>query len=227
MIQENNTAFLQPAEFIDSDHPSVVMFAQQAVAGVGGELDRAVALYYAVRDAIKYDLYIDYTNPANFRASGVLLAGRGFCVGKTAVLAACCRAVGIAARAGYADVRNHLSSRRLWEFMQTDWFCWHSYAELRIDDRWVKASPAFDRALCERIGLSPLEFDGKTDSLFQAFDADGRRRMEYLSWRGTFSDVPFEAILSDFRLHYPALIAATMQISGDFRLEAGAGSNQR
>jgi transglutaminase-like putative cysteine protease len=209
--------FVRPGQFVDSDHPSIHDFANRAIFGAATAVDRAVALYYAVRDGIRYDVYVDYTDPASFRASGVLAAGRGFCVGKAAVLAACCRAVGIPARLGYADVRNHVTSPRLKALMRTNVFRWHSFAELFLLDRWVKATPAFDRPLCERAGLMPLEFDGRADSLFQPFDTQGQRHMEYLVWRGSFADVPFEAILSDFRLHYPSLISDMHGTGEDFR----------
>lgn len=224
MSQDEASAFLEPGQFIDSAHPSILEFAARTAAGTNVAAEQAVALYYAVRDGIKYDVYIDYNDPANFSASGVLSAGRGFCVGKAAVLAASCRAAGIPARVGYADVINHVTSPKLKAVMQTDLFCWHSYAELYIGGRWVKATPAFDRALCDRAGLAPLEFDGQTDSLFHAFDAEGRRRMEYVEWRGIFFDVPFEAILDDFRKLYPGLISAGHAIDGDFRKEAGTSS---
>jgi len=222
MGTEDIKAFLAPGAFIDSGHPAVVAFALAAAADIAGDRDRASALYRRVRDGIKYDPYIDYNNPANFRASGVLAAGRGFCVAKAALLAASCRAVGIPARVGYADVRNHMTSPRLHALTQTDVFCWHSYADIRIDRTWVKATPAFDAALCARLGIPPLEFDGRSDSLFQPCDAQGRQRMEYLSFRGTCADVPFERILRDFRARYPALIAAT-GIGGDFHAEAVTG----
>src|SRR5215470_17689442 len=59
-------------------------------------------------------------------------------------------------------------------------FCVAKAAQLHLDGRWVKATPLFDRALCERFGVRPLEFDGRADSLFHAFDAAGRRHMEYV-----------------------------------------------
>lgn len=202
--------FLRSAEFIDSDHPAISEFAELTTTGLADDRSRAIALYNAVRDGVNYDVYIDYNNPLNFRASGVLAQGRGFCVGKAALLAACCRAAGIAARVGYADVRNHMTSRRLYEMMQSDVFTWHSYTDISVDGRWVKATPAFDRALCERIGLAPLEFDGERDSLFQPLDPDGRTRMEYLAFRGVFADVPVQQILADFRHRYLGLFG------GDF-----------
>ena len=73
--------------------------------------------------------------------------------------------------------------------------------------------------LCDRVGLKPLDFDGRGDSLFHPFDRDGRRHMEYLRDRGTFPDVPFEMIQADFRLAYPSL-ASERGLNGDFRAEA-------
>jgi transglutaminase-like putative cysteine protease len=219
MTENDMDEYLRPGAYIDSDHPSVVEFAARMAGDADDKLDRALALYAAVRDGIRYDPYIDYGDAANFRASGVLAAGQGFCIGKAALLAACCRAVGIPARVGYADVRNHMTSRRLHALIQTDVFLWHSYAELHLAGKWVKATPAFDAALCARIGIPPLEFDGASDSLFQPCDPDGRRRMQYLAYRGAFADVPFERIQSEFHARYPGLMAAT-KIGGDFRAEA-------
>jgi transglutaminase-like putative cysteine protease len=105
--------FLAPGRYIDSDAPTVVAFAQAAAGDEGDALARVLRLYRAVRDDIIYDPYVDLSDPANFRASGVLEAGRAFCIGKAALLAASCRVIGVPARVGYADVRNHLSSPRL------------------------------------------------------------------------------------------------------------------
>jgi transglutaminase-like putative cysteine protease len=206
MVPATYQEFLRSTAFVDSGDGSVRDFARTAVAGISGDKARAIALYKAVRDGMRYDPYVDYTDPSTFRASAVLAAGRGFCVGKSALLAACARAVGVPARPGFADVRNHLTSKRLRALTRSDIFVWHSYTELLIDGRWVKCTPAFDRALCERASLAPLDFDGVNDSLFHPFDPAGRRHMEYLRDRGAFADVPYEAILADLRRHYPGLI---------------------
>ncbi len=213
--------FLSPGRFIDSDSPQVAEFARDAVADTRGDVERALRLFRAVRDEITYDPYVNFADPANFRASGVLAAGRGFCVGKAALLAACCRAAGIPARVGYVDVRNHMTSPKLYALINTDVFMWHSYSEICLAGRWLKSTPAFDLALCERVGLAPLDFDGQSDSLFQPFDRAGRRHMEYLKDRGSFADVPFETMQADFRASYPALMKEA-GIAGDFRAEAVA-----
>ncbi len=216
--------FLSPGRFINSDSPPVMKFARDAAAGASGEVARALRLFYAVRDGIIYDPYVNFADPANYRASSVLAAGRGFCVGKAALLAACCRAVGIPARVGYADVRNHMTSPRLYAMIKTDVFMWHSYSEIHLAGRWVKATPAFDAALCERAGLAPLEFDGEHDSLFHPFDRAGRRHMEYLKDRGSFADVPFETMQADFRTHYPSLMREP-GLAGDFHAEVVAAND--
>lgn len=214
--------YLRSSQFIDSDTENVVLFAREAAGGAGDEKDRIIRLYVAVRDGITYDPYINYADPAFYRASGVLESGRGYCVSKAALLAAAARAIGTPARVGYANVRNHMTSRRLYELIKTDVYRWHSYAEIFLEGRWVKATPAFNRQLCERLGLHPLEFDGISDSLFQEFDPVGRRHMEYLEDRGSFADVPFETIVRDFRIHYPALLQQE-GITGNFQNEAVAG----
>jgi hypothetical protein len=49
--------------------------------------------------------------------------------------------------------------------------------------------------------------------------------MEYLNDRGTFADVPFEAIQADFRNAYPMLMKQR-GLAGDFHAEAvGAQDN--
>jgi transglutaminase-like putative cysteine protease len=218
--------FLAPGRYIDSGAPNVVAFAQAAANGDGNSLARVLRLYRAVRDGVLYDPYVDLADPANFRASSVLAAGRGFCIGKAALLAACCRVIGVPARAGYADVRNHLSSPRLTEYMGSDVYVWHSYTDILIDGTWVKATPAFNSELCRRLGLEPLEFDGRSDSLLHPYDRSGRLYMQYLNDRGAFADVPYDAIMAAFRTHYSALMARH-GIAGDFQAEAVAGEAAR
>ncbi len=195
--------FLGPGEFIDSDAPAVVAFARRAVGDETDDVARAVRLYYAVRDGVTYTPYCDYRSPETYRASACLARGAGFCVAKAALLAAAARAVGIPARVGFADVRNHLCTPRLRALMGSDVFYYHGYAELHLRGRWVKATPAFDGALCEKFGVKPLEFDGRADSLFHPYDQSGRRHMEYLRDRGPAADVPVADIIETFVRAYP------------------------
>ncbi len=194
---------LAPTPLIDSDHPEVVAFARRHATG-GNERERAVALYYAVRDGFRYDPYRVDLSPAGMRASTVLSLGVGWCVTKAALLAAAARAIGIPARVGYADVRNHLSTERMRQAMQTDIFLWHGYTDLWLGGAWRKATPAFNIELCDRFGLLPLEFNGQDDSIYHPFDRAGNRHMEYVRQHGSFDDMPLARIVADFAKTYPA-----------------------
>jgi transglutaminase-like putative cysteine protease len=144
-------------------------------------------------------------------------------VPKATLLAAVCRAAGIPARLGYADVRNHLSTERMRQSMKTDVFYWHGYTEIWIDGTWRKATPAFNLSLCERFGLLPLDFNGHDDSIYHPFDAAGNRHMEYVGQRGSFNDVPLAQIVADFNLHYPGWVNGMQaQASQDFLADVAA-----
>lgn len=194
--------YLEPGRFIDSGHAAVQAFSKQYSKG-SNDRERAVALYYAVRDGVRYNPFLDFTRPEAFQASAVLAADQGFCIGKASLLAACARATGIPARVGFADVKNHLTSPRLAETMGSDLFVYHGYTDLYLDGKWVKATPAFNLELCTRFRVKPLEFDGRNDSIFHPFDQDNRRHMEYLRDRGTYADVPVADIQQAFREAYP------------------------
>ena len=194
--------YLASGEWIDSAVPEVQAYAREQARGAD-DREKAVSLYYAIRDGIRYNPFLDFSKSAAFRASEVLALKEGFCVGKAALLAACARVIGIPARIGLADVKNHLTTPRLREKMGTDLFVYHGYAELLLDGRWVKATPAFNQALCDKFRVKPLEWDGREDSVFHEFDEDNRRHMEYLKDHGTFADIPVERIRKAFREVYP------------------------
>jgi transglutaminase-like putative cysteine protease len=216
-------AYLGPGAFIDSDDADVRAFAREATSGAGDTVSRAVKLYAAVRDGVLYDPYYVGEARAFFRASDCLRAARGFCIPKAALLAAVGRAAGIPTRVGYADVRNHLSTKKLIHLVGGDVFYWHGFTELHLEGRWVKATPAFNLSLCERFGVRPLEFDGRRDSLFHEYDRAGRRHMEYLREHGSYADVPYETIVAEFRRLHPRWLALRSDgVQGDFAQEAAA-----
>ena len=212
---------LQPASMVDSDHPAVIAFAQQHAQG-SNDRERAVALYYAVRDGFRYDPYRIDLSVHGMKGSTVLDIGYGWCVPKAALLAAVARAAGIPARVGYADVRNHMSTERLRQSMGSDLFVWHGYTDLWLDGQWIKATPAFNIELCDRFGLLPLEFDGRADSIYHPFDKAGNRHMEYVAMHGAFDDVPLQQILDAFALHYPKMPLDKLSQDGDFAADAAA-----
>ena len=197
-----------PTWFIDSDSPEVAEFVERTLASAGvSRSDRravAVALFNAVRDGIRYDPYRVSHDPADFRASAVAQSSSNWCVPKAVLYTAALRHVGIPARLGFADVRNHLTSAKLSESMGTDLFAWHGYTELDLDGRWLKASTAFNIELCRKFGTKVLEFDGEHDALMHPYDEAGNRHMEYVRQRGTFEDLPLDEIFATFAEVYPS-----------------------
>lgn len=199
--------YLQPSYCIDSDHLEITALARRLTTTEVSDSAKAITLYYWVRDEIQYDPYCVSNDIQEYLASAVLSAGRGWCVTKAILLAALCRAVGVPARLGFADVRNHLSTERMREAMQTDIFYYHGYTAIFLNQTWVKATPAFNIELCDKFGLKPLEFDGVADSIYHEFDNAGNRHMEYINDRGQHLDLPFDEMLSLFRVHYPRMMA--------------------
>ena len=204
--------------FADADHPDVVAFAARATAGAGSEREKAVALFYAVRDGIRYDPYRVSADPETYRASAVLQAGTAYCIPKAVLLCAAGRAAGLTARLGFADVRNHLNTEKLRARMGgSDLFIWHGYVEFLLDGHWVKATPAFNIELCQRFGVLPLEFDGEHDALFHPYTADGREHMEYVRERGTFDDLPFDEIMVEFLPAFGQMLDEPPPVDAAFR----------
>lgn len=197
-MQDDAAQYLAPTYFVDSDHRGVVAFAERAAGAATDPASRASLLFRAVRDGFRYDPYSVSRDPADYRASAIVRTTRAFCIPKAVVLVAAARALGIPARLRFSDVKNHLSSERLRARMGTDLFVYHGSADLFLGGLWVKASPAFDRDLCEHFGVPPLDFDGVNDALFSAYDAEGRQQMVYVRDRGTFADLPFEEIARAF-----------------------------
>ncbi|HSC01310.1 MAG TPA: transglutaminase family protein [Burkholderiaceae bacterium] len=226
MPDSPTAASLASTDLIDSAHPTVVAFAREWAHG-RDDRERAVALHDAVRDGFRYDPYRVDLSPEGMRASTVLVRGAGWCVPKAALLAAACRAVGIPARVGYADVRNHLSTERMRRMMSTDLFIWHGYTDIWIDGDWRKATPAFNRELVERFGLLPLAFNGRDDSIYHPFDRAGNRHMEYVHYRGSFDDMPLDRIVADFAAVYPLWLQQGRDLTAaDFTAEVER-ENQR
>jgi transglutaminase-like putative cysteine protease len=194
--------YLRPTEFIDSDSPEIQDFAQKAVGDATTPRDKAVILYFAVRDGIYYDPYRIDPSPNAYKASNILRQGYGYCVAKAVVLAAVLRAQGIPSRLHFADVRNHLTTERLKKMMKTDTFYYHGYNDIWLDGRWIKVTPAFNLSLCEKFKVKPLDFDGVNDAIFHPFDLEGRRHMEYVTDHGSFADLPYDTIINSFLTHY-------------------------
>ncbi len=211
---------LDSTYFIDWESDVVRDFVSDVLGSVSTPRGKAVLLFNAVRDGLWYDPYSVDPIRANYRASVILQGKTAYCVPKAIALAAAGRAAGLPTRLGFADVRNHLATPRLLEQLGTDVFAFHGFTEIFLEDRWFKVTPTFNSRLCERFGVLPLEFDGTSDALFQPFDADGRRHMEYIRERGSFVDFPFDEMVRVYTEFYPSILARGLESSGDGPFDA-------
>lgn len=212
---EVHSKSLQPTFYMDFEHDSIIQFIRDNSTANTAKGHQAVELYYAVRDLVRYDPYTYSLNKNTFKASYIVQTGRAWCVPKAILYAACCRSIGVPTQLGFADVRNHLSTERMRQTMKTDIFHWHGYANLFLNNIWVKATPAFNIELCEKFKLKPLEFDGKSDSIYHAFDLAGNKHMEYLKDRGLYQDFPFEIMKNDLQILYSNQIESSANFDDD------------
>lgn len=195
--------YLSSDSYLDVHHPDIKQYVERIVDGQSDQRLKICLLYRAVRDDFWYDPYHTIAEMPTFRASRLLQRGRGHCIDKASFLVCCYRAAGVPARIGLAKVKNHIATERLEKILKSNVLTPHGYVEVWTGSRWAKCTPAFNRQLCEKLNVAPLEFDGENDSIFQAYDREGGKFMEYLHDYGSFAQFPYAFILHNFRSHYP------------------------
>lgn len=204
---EHMEKYLKSTDFLDFEHPTFNTFC----ASIPNELSQVELvkwLYLKVRDGFLYDPYHLDLRPEGLVASTICTKKRAWCVEKSIVLAALARKYGIPSRLGFANVINHIGVEKLLTYLQKKEIVFHGYVELFIENQWVKCTPAFDKRICALSKVEPLVWDGKTDSMFQAFD-DQRKFMEYTHFYGDFEDVPVDLMNLEMKKHYPHLFEKT------------------
>lgn len=201
--------YLQPTEFLDFQKDRVKKKAIEITDGLKSDKQKAIALFYWVRDNIKYNMYT--YNPkikANLKASVTLRRKNGFCMSKAVLLSALARATGIPARIRMVDIINHKISPKIVELMQTNVFHCHGISEILINGTWIKLTPVFDKVTALKAGFVPLiEFDGNNDALFESHDKEGNLFVEYVKDYGIYSDLPIKQIVEIFTKAYPNMFS--------------------
>jgi len=212
--------YLKCTEIIDCDTKSIKEKAAALTRGLKTDREKAIALFYFVRDTIKYNPYDSADRYEYSIASATLKRGYGLCFQKAAVLVAMCRAVGIPARFGFADIRNHLLSARFLDMMcGSNILVYHGFAELYIDGKWVIATPAYDLGLCQENGFIPAEFDGEHDAKLNACNIEGKPHVEYIKYHGSYDDLPWEEIYNAGAQHVASLGVDVAKFMAKWRTE--------
>ncbi|MEX2483576.1 MAG: transglutaminase-like domain-containing protein [Brumimicrobium sp.] len=195
--------YLIETDYLDFSSPAVKELVKPFI-DIENSKEKAIKLYYEVRDKFLYDPYHLNLRHEYLKASVILKKNRAWCVEKSIVLAAALRAVGIPARLGYGIVVNHIGVEKLTSYLKREEIVFHGYVDVFIEGKWVKTTPAFDEKVCKLSGVPPLDWDGKTDAMFQAYSGD-KKFMEYIHFYGTFPDVPVELMNAEMKKYYPHL----------------------
>lgn len=189
--------YLKCTEIIDCDTKSVRDKAQEITEGLETNREKAIALYYFVRDEIKHNPYAPSYEREKYKATATLQRGNGHCEHKSVVLVALCRAIGIPARLGYVDIRDHLLSDKFRKMIGGDnLLIQHGYVEIYIDGKWVHACPAYDLTTCQKSGFVPVDFDGINDAKDSPYDHERKPHIEHVKDHGHFEDFPWDWIVN-------------------------------
>lgn len=212
-------AYLTPAEFIDSNNPAVIDYAHQVTNGLKYDTEKAVELFYSVRDDFKFDLgHIDL-HPSKLKASALVKRGIGTDIEKSTLLAAAARAVGIPSRVSFANLRSNLTAEQLGNVLQSDMLVFHSYVELWMGNHWVKLSPAFNREACDYLGLPPLDFGIPEEKVFKKHHKRKHKYLKYVHDYGDFPDLPYDLYISELRKYYPHLFKIVDETAQPFQFD--------
>lgn len=206
--------YTYPTYFIDSEHAAIIEQTHNIIADKDSLLEKVKALFYYVRDTYFYSVYHLEFDPEKMKASHILTRpGKkvGYCIEKAILFAAMCRAIGVENRLLFGNVRNHISDGNFDKVLGTDLMVFHGYNEVFINGKWVKCTVAFNKALCDKLNVATLEFDGEKDQVFQEFDKEGGKFMVYEHEYGTFHDLPFDLWVSETKRIYAHLFVGGVE----------------
>lgn len=204
--------YLNETSFLNFNSSEIQNFVKE-INPILSQKEIALKLYFKVRDSFLYDPYhLDLRTEALI-ASNIVSKKRAWCVEKAILLASCARFFKIPSRLGFAIVTNHIGVEKLTSYLRKDEIVFHGYVELFLDHKWIKCTPSFDKRICRISSVAPLDWDGETDSMFQAFEG-GQKFMEYKHFYGEFEDVPIELMNSEMKKHYPHLFEKEWKSKG-------------
>lgn len=212
---EGIKVFLEPSEFINSDHSDIVNRCSEVIVEQDSVQDRITKLYLHVRDNWRYNPYKLDLRKDHMMASAILERPEAYCIEKAILYAAFLRAAGVPAKVGFANVVNHIGTEKLEVILETNLLVFHGYTLVYYNDQWKIATPAFNKELCNKLGVDVLEFNGTDDSMLQQYSKEGNRYMEYVHDYGSYKDLPHGLLISELKKHYPHIHEARLSNSDD------------
>lgn len=195
--------YLIETEYINYTHPVVQNVLEELQLDEEKSIvNKAIKLFYYVRDNIQYSIQGISLDPETFKASYTLQQQSSYCIPKAVVLATLGRAVGIPTRLHMVNFINHRLEPELEQLFGTKLMAPHSFVEMYLNNTWMKLTPALDKNTCERHGFITSEFDGNNHAMLHAVDIHGNPHVEYVKDYGTFADLPLFKIQQIFAENY-------------------------
>ena len=180
-------------DVIEADAPSVRELADR-VAGDAEGAEAARRLFEWVRDEIRYDMAPDVEAREDWKATGTLERGAGFCQQKAILLASLLRARDIPAGLVLQDLLDRKIPEHYVEHIGSQRLEVHGLTCAFIDGRWVRLDATLPRSFVDKKRYRLVEFDGEHDAVFSETDADGNPHFEVLEELGTWPDMPDEIV---------------------------------
>ncbi len=202
MCEPDLSTCLGPTPGVDCESQTVRSLARRLAEGAASPSETAARLFAYVRDNVRYIPYAPFGSLSDYHGEEVLWRGYGFCTQKSSLLIGLCRAAGIPARFRFADLVNHNLPGRLGYVLGSNRMIYHTYVEIWLQGRWLKATPSFERPLCEKMGWRVVDFDGTGDAILPATDLEGRLHIEYVRDRGSLPHVPLQDMLETWYREY-------------------------
>ena len=204
--------YLQETKYLDYSSENVQSMIKKLKLDKLDQKKQTIKLFYFVRDSIRYSVHMNFVDPEIYKSSHVLQEKISFCIPKAITLASMARAISIPSRIHLVDLKNHRLTKKLIEaWGGTNIMASHSFTELYLDNKWIKATPAIDSETCKKHNFIPVEFDGENDALLHPKDTKGRLHAEYVKDHGTFADLPLEYIYKTFADTYGSLTKQRIQ----------------
>ena len=161
--------YLATTRLCDADNPWLRELAKDIVKDAESPDDRALAVFYHVRDAVRFSLAYSRST-----ASQTLKRGYGECGNKTNAQVALLRAVGIPARFHWVQARSQVLHHLIADFVYQNMppVASHFWCECFLNGAWVSCEAMLDRPLYDgalhqglitREQVPTIDWDGKTD----------------------------------------------------------------
>ncbi len=190
--------YLKSTYFLDFNEEIVKSKVSELISGSNSEKEKAVKLFYFVRDKIWYNPYSPWDKPEFYKSSFILKRGSGYCIQKAILLCSMLRCANIPSKLVFWDIKNYNAPEKLKKYFGTT-FHFHGYCGIYLNGKWIYVAPTFNIEMCEKFGYKPTEFNGESDALLEKYNIYGELTFEYIKPRGEFPDFPYDYVMKGFR----------------------------